>query len=109
MEADLPIKITPSLNMDLSEYEVVPFEIDPAEAKAQANLIIPLAANMANAAEQWNQAIVRFPKGCGWNDLINRKTPEWKGYKQLGILKKGKFRQPSSPRGCTRRRASVHD
>ena len=95
MEADLPIKITPSLNMDLSEYEVVPFEIDPAEAKAQANLIIPLAANMANAAEQWNQAIVRFPKGCGWNDLINRKTPEWKGYKQLGILKKGKF-QPQA-------------
>jgi len=60
-----------------------------------ADALIPLAGNAANTATQYGQAIVRFPEGAGWGDLLQRKTPGWEEWKQLGILKDGKF-QPQS-------------
>ena len=51
-----------------------------------------MAAKAADTAAQWDHTIVRFPEGAGWNDLLNRKTPGWEEWKQLGILKDGKFR-----------------
>lgn len=57
--------------------------------------MIPAAGAVADAAAQYNHAVVRFPEGATWADLINRKTPGWEGFKQLGILKGGKF-QPQA-------------
>ncbi len=79
-----------SLNLEL--YEHVTFDGGGIGGEAYIDALIPLAANVVNAAAQWNQAIVRFPEGMGWNDLLNRKTPGWEEWKQLGILKDGKFK-----------------
>lgn len=51
--------------------------------------MIPAAGAVVDAAGQFEHAIVRFPKGAKWADLIDRKTPGWEGFKQLGILKGG--------------------
>lgn len=73
-------------------YEHVTIEAKGIGGEAYADAVIPLAANALNAVEQWDHAIVRFPEGTGWNDLLNRKTPGWEEWKQLGILKDGKFK-----------------
>lgn len=78
--------------LDLALYEHVTFESDSIDGGAYADALIPLAGNVADAAGQWNHAVVRFPEGTGWNDLLNRKTPGWEEWKQLGVLKDGKFR-----------------
>ena len=64
-------------------------------AERHTPTLIPMAAKAADAAAQWDHAIVRFPEGAGWNDLLNRKTPGWEEWKQLGVLKDGKF-QPQA-------------
>lgn len=78
--------------LDLALYEHVTLESDALGGGAYADALIPLAGNVADAAGQWNHAVVRFPEGTGWNDLLNRKTPGWEEWKQLGVLKDGKFR-----------------
>jgi hypothetical protein len=86
----VPGKASDELNLAL--YEHVTLESDSIDGGAYADALIPLAGNVADAAGQWNHAVVRFPEGTGWNDLLNRKTPGWEEWKQLGVLKDGKFR-----------------
>lgn len=94
-----------SLNPEL--YEHVTFDSGSIGDGAHVDALIPLAANAANAATQWNQAIVRFPKGMGWNDLLNRKTPGWEEWKQLGILKEGKFKPQAAIKQANLQPAAV--
>lgn len=85
--------------IDITEYEHVAIPLPDSDGEQGgalfADALIPFASNAANAAAQYNQAIVRFPDGAGWGDLIGRKTPGWEEWKQLGILKDGKF-QPQA-------------
>lgn len=79
-------------DVDLSLYRVV--EIDPESVGGRDffDALIPLAGNIAEAAAQYDHAIVKFPEGIGWNDLLNRKTPGWEQFKQCGGFgKNGKF------------------
>ena len=79
-------------DVDLSLYRVV--EIDPKSVGGRDffGALIPLAGNVAEAAAQYDHAIVKFPEGIGWNDLLNRKTPGWEQFKQCGGFgKNGKF------------------
>lgn len=79
-------------DVDLSLYRVV--EIDPESVGGRDffDALIPLAGNVAEAAAQYDHAIVKFPEGIGWNDLLNRKTPGWEQFKQCGGFgKNGKF------------------
>lgn len=79
-------------DVDLSLYRVV--EIDPESVGGRDffDSLIPLAGNVAEAAAQYDHAIVKFPDGIGWNDLLNRKTPGWEQFKQCGGFgKNGKF------------------
>lgn len=79
-------------DVDLSLYRVV--EIDPESVGGRDffDALIPLAGNVAEAAAQYDHAIVKFPEGIGWNDLLNRKTPGWEKFKQCGGFgKSGKF------------------
>lgn len=79
-------------DVDLSLYHVV--EIDPESVGGRDffDALIPLAGNVAEAAGQYDHAIVKFPEGIGWNDLLNRKTPGWEQFKQCGGFgKNGKF------------------
>mgnify|MGYP000870526466 CR=1 FL=1 len=82
-------------DVDLALYEHVTLDTNTIDGAAYADALIPMAAKAADAVSQWDHAIVRFPKGAGWNDLLNRKTPGWEEWKQLGILKDGKF-QPQA-------------
>lgn len=60
--------------------------------KARLDALIPLLGNVAAAVPGKDAAIVRFPvvdgKQLGWNDLLNRKTPGWEEWKQLGGFNK---------------------
>lgn len=79
-------------DLDLSLYRVV--EIDPESVGGSDffNALLPLAGNVAEAAAHYDHAIVKFPEGIGWNDLLNRKTPGWEQFKQCGGFgKNGKF------------------
>lgn len=79
-------------DVDLSLYRAV--EIDPESVGGRDffDALIPLAGNVAEAAAQYDHAIVKFPEGIGWNDLLNRKTPGWEQFKQCGGFgKNGKF------------------
>lgn len=46
----------------------------PLEGKAAvaADSLIPLAANAAQAAQQFDMAVVKFPEGVVWGDLCVR-------------------------------------
>ena len=81
------ISVTSGDALDLSKYDVVAIPIDPERAKATLDSLVPLAGAAADAAGQWNQVLVRFPKGYGWKDTTFRKTPGYKGWKQAGIYK----------------------
>lgn len=81
--------------LDLTFYEHLTLDAEYIGGSAYADALIPMVGNIADAAGQWNHAIVRFPEGAGWNDLLNRKTPGWEEWKQLGVLKDGKF-QPQA-------------
>lgn len=91
-------EIAPTLDsedVDLALYNHITLDVKAIDGGAYADALIPMAAQAAGAAAQWNHAIVRFPEGAGWNDLLNRKTPGWEEWKQLGVLKDGKF-QPQA-------------
>ncbi|EFU79444.1 MULTISPECIES: hypothetical protein [Mobiluncus] len=91
-------EIVPTIDndgVDLALYDHVKLDAKAIGGAAFADALIPMAAKSADAMAQWDHAIVRFPKGAGWNDLLNRKTPGWEEWKQLGILKDGKF-QPQA-------------
>lgn len=81
--------------LDLALYEHVTLDAEGISGGAFVDALIPMAGNIADTAAQWDHAIVRFPEGAGWNDLLNRKTLGWEDWKQLGILKDGKF-QPQA-------------
>lgn len=64
--------------------------------KARLDALVPFMGSIAGALPGKDAAIVRFPivdgKQLGWNDLLNRKTPGWEEWKQLGGFNKdGKF------------------
>ncbi len=40
--------------------------------------LIPLALAGGDAANQYGMAVVKFPKGVGWNDLCTRRSDGWK-------------------------------
>lgn len=86
-DASEGISVTSGDALDLSEYDVVAVPIDSDRAKATLDGLAPLAATIADAAGQWNQALVKFPKGYGWGDTTLRKTPGFEGWKQAGIYK----------------------
>ena len=64
--------------------------------KARLDALVPLIGDAVAVIPGKDAAIVRFPvvdgKQLGWNDLLNRKTPGWENWKQLGGFNKdGKF------------------
>lgn len=64
--------------------------------KARLDTLVPLIGDAVAAIPGKDVAIVRFPvvdgKQLCWNDLLNRKTPGWENWKQLGGFNKdGKF------------------
>lgn len=64
--------------------------------KARLDALVPLIGDAVAAIPGKDVAIVRFPvvdgKQLCWNDLLNRKTPGWENWKQLGGFNKdGKF------------------
>lgn len=93
--------------LDLDLYEHVTLPADSANVGPYIDALIPLAGGIADATGQWDQAIVRFPEGTGWNDLLNRKTPGWEDWKQLGILKDGKFQPQAAIRQAKLQPAAV--
>lgn len=58
------------------------------KAAATANMLIPLAANAAQAAGEYGMAVVKFPEGVGWADLCVRHSDGWN---LLSSFKDGKF------------------
>lgn len=52
--------------------------------------LIPLAAQVAQAAQTTNMAVVKFPEGVTWGDLCVRKSDGWN---LLSSFKDGKFNQ----------------
>lgn len=77
---------------DLSLYDVWDVDPDSVGGRDFFDSLIPLAGNVAEAAVQYDHAIVKFPEGIGWDDLLNRKTPGWEQFKQCGGFgKNGKF------------------
>lgn len=81
--------------LEIDRYEHRSFDGSTIDSGMFLNAMIPAVGSAVDAAAQYGQAIVRFPKGTNWSDLLNRKTPGWEGFKQLGILKDGKF-QPQA-------------
>ena len=64
--------------------------------KARLDALVPLIGDAVAAIPGKDVAIVRYPvvdgKQLCWNDLLNRKTPGWENWKQLGGFNKdGKF------------------
>lgn len=57
---------------DLSLYEVWDVDPGPVGGRDFFDSLIPLAGNVAEAAAQYDHAIVKFPDGIGWDDLLNR-------------------------------------
>lgn len=80
---------------DIELYEHKSFSECAIGDTAFLDAMIPAAGAAIDAANQFGHAIIQFPEGAKWADLINRKTPGWEGFKQLGILKDGKF-QPQA-------------
>lgn len=81
------ISVTSGDDLELSEYDAVALPLDLKRAKAMVKGLVPLAGAAVDTAEQWNQALVKFPKNYGWADMTPRKAAEFKGYMQAGIEK----------------------
>lgn len=60
-------------------------------AGAAIDSLIPLAANAAQAAHEYNMAVIKFPEGVGWAELCNRQRGVDDGWKLLANIKDGKF------------------
>ena len=82
--------------LEIDRYEHKSFDSGSIGGTAFVDAMIPAAGAVVDAAAQYGHAIVRFPEGANWADLINRKTPGWEGFKQLGILKDGKFQRQAA-------------
>lgn len=93
-EDSLPI-VSNAEKLDIELYEYKSFNESAVGDAAFLNAMIPAAVAAIDAANQFGHAIIRFPEGAKWSDLIDRKMPGWEGFKQLGILKDGKF-QPQA-------------
>lgn len=57
---------------------------------AAVGALIPLAANAAQAANEFGLAVVKFPEGAGWADLCVRRSDGWS---LLSSFKDGKFNE----------------
>ena len=75
---------------------------------AAVDALIPVAANAAQAANEFGMAVVKFPEGVGWADLCARKAPEWDGWKLLSSFDKdGKFNEMAGIRQAGLQPAAV--
>lgn len=54
------------------------FDVESILAKADA--VVPGSVAVADAVNQYGYALVRFPEGKSWNDLMLRKTPGYEGW-----------------------------
>ena len=80
----LEIEATPvGTELDLSQLEQVAVSTAPEKGGELFGQIVPLAGAIADASSQYGNAVVRFPEGVTWKDLMNRKTPGWEDWKQL--------------------------
>lgn len=85
------IEVTSDGVSDLALYEQVELDMEPMGGKAFFDRLIPLAGAAADAAAQYDHAVVRFPEGAKWQDLLNRKSPGWEDWKTLTPFKDKKF------------------
>lgn len=75
---------------------------------AAVDALIPVAANAAQAVNEFGMAVVKFPEGVGWADLCARKAPEWDGWKLLSSFDKdGKFNEMAGIRQAGLQPAAV--
>lgn len=88
---EVAIELFEGNGLDIDAYRHESIGSDSIGIAAHVDALMPLAVAGADAAAQFGQAIVRFPQGVGWNDLLLRKAPGWEGWKQLGVLRDGKF------------------
>lgn len=97
-------EVSIDITYDVEELVAVPLDDNNSLAipsgfegfKARLDALVPFIGDVAGAVPGKNAAIVRFPvvdgRQLGWNDLLNRKTPGWEDWKQLGGFdKNGKF------------------
>lgn len=70
------IEITNGLSIRYAEEE----SFDVHSVLAKADMAVPGAAAVADAVNQYGYALVRFPEGKSWNDLMPRKTPGYEGW-----------------------------
>lgn len=89
------IVVTNDEPTDLSLIEHKSFNNTAISDTSFLDAIIPAIGAAVDAGAQYGQAIVRFPKGASWADLLNRKTPGLEDFKTLSILKDNKF-QPQA-------------
>lgn len=69
-------QVTDDLNIRYAEEES--FDVESILAKADA--VVPGSVAVADAVNQYGYALVRFPEGKSWNDLMPRKTPGYEGW-----------------------------
>ena len=79
----------------LAPYEHASYETSEIGGAEFFDAMIPAAVGIADAVSQYDYAIVRFPEGVKWKDLLDRKTPGWEEWKQITPFKDGKF-QPQA-------------
>lgn len=77
--------------LKIRSYETRTFNGDAVKATHFTDAMIPAAGAVIDAATQYGQAIVKFPDGKGWADLLNRVTPGDEGWKTLTTMKNKKF------------------
>lgn len=56
----------------------------PGVAAAALDGLVPLAANVGQAAQEHGMAVVKFPEGVGWADLCVRGSDGWNLLSSLG-------------------------
>lgn len=84
---------------DIALYEApedcIEIQVGRERVTQMLDALIPVAGDVGVAIEEYGHAVVKFPEGVGWADLLERKTPGWEGWHQLGSLKNGDF-QPQA-------------
>jgi hypothetical protein len=58
----------------------------PGVAATALDGLVPLAANVGQAAQEYGMAVVRFPEGVGWADLCVRGSDGWNLLSSLGCV-----------------------
>lgn len=89
------VVVTNDEKTDIDLFEHKSFNNAAVSNTSFIDAIIPAVGAAVDAGAQYGQAIVRFPKGASWADLLNRKTPGLEDFKTLSILKDNKF-QPQA-------------